>query len=118
MSNTNSAASEFEESMASLRDSWMALFRLEPSSVPGPRQGIASELQQMQHNMLGFATAFAEPFRLFVESQQELSKQVTEWADSQRGLAEIAAAWALSQRKLADLLASWVNPGNPGQKDG
>jgi hypothetical protein len=118
MSETYGAPSEFEESVARLRESWMALFGMAPSSVAGPQHDIANELQRMQHNMLGFAAAFAEPMRLFVQSQQELSKQVTEWADSQRDLAEIASAWAQSQRKLSDLLSSWVIPGNPGRDDG
>jgi len=117
MSETNGAASEFEESVARLRESWMALFRVEPNSSAGSRQGLGNEFLQMQQNMLGFATAFAEPMRRFVESQQELSKQVSEWADSQRALAEIAAAWAQSQRKLSDLLTSWVNPATLGQND-
>jgi hypothetical protein len=116
MSESSSAASEFEESVARLSESWMAMFQMPASIVPGPPPGIANGLLQMQQNMLGFARAFAEPMRLLAESQHELSKQVTAWADSQRDLAEIAAAWAQSQRKLSDLLGSWVDPGSPGQK--
>jgi hypothetical protein len=113
-------AGEFEQSVARLSESWMALFGMGPGDQQAPnsqRPGIADEVAQMQRNMLGFATAFTEPFTLFVESQHELSKQVTKWAESQRDLAEIAAAWAQSQRKLSDLLASWVTPRSPGQQD-
>lgn len=118
MADTSGAAG-FEQSVARLSESWMAMFGMGPSGPAGPdgqRSGIADEVAQMQRNMLGFATAFAEPFARFVESQHELSQQVTRWAESQRDLAEIAAAWAQSQRKMSDLLASWV-PRSPGQQD-
>jgi hypothetical protein len=112
------AAADFGESVARLRESWMAMFGMGPGSASGPRQDIANDLLHMPQNMLGFATAFAEPLRLFVESQQELSEQVTRWADSQRDLAEIAAAWAQSQRKLSELLSTWIIPGSHAQNDG
>ena len=117
MTETPGASSEFEESFARLRESWMSLFNVGPSSAAGSRSGLPDELLQMQQNMLGFASAFAEPMKRFVESQQELSKQVSEWAESQRVLADVAAAWAQSQRKVSDLLTSWTNPGKLGQED-
>lgn len=111
------APSEYEKSIARLSESWMALFGMGAPKPPGSEQGTAGDFRNMQANLLGFAAVFAEPLRSFVESQQELSKQVTDWANSQRDLAEIAAAWAASQRKFADLLSSWLPPGSVGRKD-
>lgn len=117
MSGSDGTASGYEESTARLRESWLALFGLGAATPPGLGQGVADDLMHMQQNMLGFAAVFAEPLRRFVESQQELSKQVTDWANSQRDLAEIAASWATSQRKFADLLSSWLPPGSVGRKE-
>lgn len=97
------------ETYLRLMEDWQQSVPTGEPAAAGMQQA-AELLGMMTRTMTGLASTAAEPLRVFMATQREMSEQLSRWAELHRQLAEQADAMARQLGAMVEVIEPWADP--------
>lgn len=97
------------ETYLRIMEDWQQALPSGESAAAGT-QHAAELFGVMTQTMTGLAATAAEPLRVFLATQREMSEQLSRWAELYRQFAEQADAMAHQVGAMVDAIEPWADP--------